>query len=419
MIQFIIFAIILGTFLYTQKDKIINKISQLNLNLNIEGFQMNNLFSLEKPKILKSEVNLSFEGIPVITNDSLNDFNNIISHKLQEFVPLRISDTTDFAIMNLNNVNNKKLDLTIVQEELFYNSVIGKTPFNNKNKLTNLRFIAGLYYETFILLTYSDSNINSWKDIKGKLIGFPSKESGSYINGIKIAQAYGLEAGKDFKYINVDSMNRLANIFFEKKVDAIYLTTSNKNIYLLNLAKKMSLKFIGTNDISDTIMKSYFPCDSVKYINTNNYYTNINTASFIKTYATRSVLVAHKDLDPEYVFNLTKTLYERSETLKLTSDNYLFNRDKLNLVEDAFMPSLMAIVSEKIDYHDGAQKYYNTMFHSFETHVPLPIIDVPAENDNDKNPHSHFGNPMITTTTDNNPKYPQLTDAQIKSLFYI
>jgi hypothetical protein len=106
MIQFIIFAIILGTFLYTQKDKIIDKISQLNLNLNLEGFQMNNLFSLEKPKILKTEVNLSLEGIPVITNDSLNDFNNIISHKLQEFVPLRISDKTDFAIMNLNNVNN-------------------------------------------------------------------------------------------------------------------------------------------------------------------------------------------------------------------------------------------------------------------------------------------------------------------------
>ncbi len=417
MIQFIIFAIILGTFLYTQRNKIIDKISQLNLNLNLEGFQMNNLFSLEKPKILKTEVNLSLEGIPVITNDSLNDFNNIISHKLQEFIPLRISDTTDFAIMNLNNVNNKKLDLTIVQEELFYNSVIGKTPFNNMNKLPNLRFVAGLYYETFILLTYSDSNINSWKDIKGRLIGFPSKESGSYINGIKIAQAYGLEAGKDFKYINVDSMNRLANIFFEKKVDAIYLTTSNKNIYLINLAKKMSLKFIGTNDISDKIMKSYFPCDSIKYINTNNYYTNINTSSFIKTYATRSILVAHKDLDPEYVFNLTKTLYERSEILKLTSNNYLFNRDKLNLVEDAFMPSLMATISEKIDYHDGAQKYYNTMFHSFETHLPLPIIDIPDENDT--SPHSHFGNPMTTTTTDNNPKYQQLTDSQIKSLFYI
>ena len=409
MIQFIIFFIILATFLYTQKDKIIDK-----FNSKIEGFELSNLFSLEKPQILKREINLSVEGIPVITNDSLNDFNNILSQKLQEFIPLRISDKPTFSLNNLSIIENKEAELSIVQEEILYNAITGnlKTSQPTTTKFNNLRFIAGLYYETFILLTYPESGINSWKDIKGKLIGFPSKETGSYMNGVKIANAYGFEAGKDFQYINVDSMNRLSNIFFQKKVDAIYLTTSNKNPYLLNLAKKMSLKFIGTNDIDESIMKSYFPTCSVKHINTNNYYTNINTASFIKTYATRAVMICHKDLDTEYVFGLTKTLYDRSETLKLTSDGYLYNRDKLNLVEDAFMPSLMAIIYEKIDYHDGAQKYYNTIFHSFETHIPLPLIDIPDENVNTI--HSHF-----RFKPKKEEEKQQLTDQQIKSLFYI
>ena len=409
MIQFLIFFIILATFLYTQKDKIIDK-----FNSKIEGFELSNLFSLEKPQILKREVNLSVEGIPVITNDALNDFNNVLSQKIQEFIPLRISDKPTFSLNNLSIIENKQAELSIVQEEILYNAITGnlKTSPPITTKFNNLRFIAGLYYETFILLTYPESGINSWKDIKGKLIGFPSKETGSYMNGIKIANAYGFEAGKDFTYINVDSMNRLSNIFFQKKVDAIYLTTSNKNTYLLNLAKKMSLKFIGTNDIDESIMKSYFPTCSVKHINTNNYYTNINTASFIKTYATRAVMICHKDLDAEYVYGLTKTLYDRSETLKLTSDGYLFNRDKLNLVEDAFMPSLMAIIYEKIDYHDGAQKYYNTIFHSFETHIPLPLIDIPDENENTI--HSHFRfKPKKEDVKQ------QLTEQQIKSLFYI
>jgi TRAP transporter TAXI family solute receptor len=363
MIKIVIFIIILGTFLYTQKDAILNKIN--TYSHKIEGFNFNfpnNVFSLEKPKIISTEINLSTEGIPTIINDKLSDFNNMISHKLQEYIPLIISDTSGFSIENLKNVEQHKVDLTIVQEELLYNAVVGKKPFNNQEKFRNLRFVAGLYYEPFILLTYQHSGINSWKDIKGKTIGLPSKESGSFMNGIKIAQAYGFEPGKDFKYINVDSMNRLANIFYQKKVDAIYLTTSNKNVYLQNLAKKMSLKFIGTNDIQESILKAYFPCDSIKYINTNNYYTNINTSSFIKTYATRAVIVAHKDSDPEYIYKLTKTLYQKTESLKFAANDYLFNRDKLNLVEDAFMPSLMATISEKIEYHPGAQQYYNEMY---------------------------------------------------------
>jgi TRAP transporter TAXI family solute receptor len=366
MIKFIIFTIILATFLYTQRISIINKIN--SYSSKIEGFNFNfnnNIFSLEKPKMISTEVNLSTEGIPVMINDKLSDFNMMISHKLQEYVPLVINNNPGFSIQNLRDVNDHKFDLTIVQEELLYNAIVGKKPFNNekdKNKFKNLRFVAGLYYEPFILLTYQNSGINSWKDIKGKTIGFPSKESGSFMNGIKIAQAYGLEAGKDFKYLNVDSMNRLANIFFQKQVDAIYLTTSNKNVYLQNLAKKMSLKFIGTNDIQESILKAYFPCDSVKYINTNNYYTNINTSSFIKTYATRAVIVAHKDVDSTYIYNLTKTLYQKSETLKFAVNNYLFNRDKLNLVEDAFLPSLMGTISEKIEYHPGSQKYYDEMY---------------------------------------------------------
>ena len=110
---------------------------------------------------------------------------------------------------------------------MLHNAITGRGIFQN-NPLKNLRFVTGLYYETFMLLTYPESGINSWKDIKGKIIGFPGKNSCSYLNGLKIAHAYGFKTGTDFRVINVHSMNRLANLFFQKKVDAIYLTTSNK-----------------------------------------------------------------------------------------------------------------------------------------------------------------------------------------------
>jgi len=358
-------------------------------NYNLEGFQsisgFNNIYSLVKPMILSNEVDVTTNGIPVIATDMESTFNNQVTIFLQNFINMIINPDPYNIIDNLNLVNKKKIDMMIVQEELLHDAYKGRGVF--KKPLSNLRFVSGLYYETFVLLTYPESGINSWKDLNGSIVGFPGKNTASFINGVKIAHAYGLEAGKDFRYVNVDSMNRLANLFFQKKVDAIYLTTSNKNPYLKNLAKKMSLKFIGTNDIDENIMKTYFPCDSMKFINTNYFYTNINTSSFIKTYATRSILVAHKDLDENYVYNLVKTVFQRSEELKFLSNNYLYNRDKLNLVHDAFLPSEMAYVYEKIDYHQGAQKYYNEMYHSFEMHLPLPPQDIPKENDQMSEPH--------------------------------
>ena len=375
-IQFIIFLVILGTFIYQQKQNIIDKFSDIlpksisnftsnfKLKNNVENFKnslgVSNLFSLEKPKILTSQIDISTEGIPRITQDYESDFNNEIVKYLQNFISLvQLPDPNDI-ISNLNDINNKKADIMLVQEETFLDAYTGKGQF--KKPLTNLRFIAGINYETFTLLTYPESGINSWKDIKGKIIGFPNKKSGSFLNGTKIAHAYGFEPEKDFRYINVDSMNRLANLFFEKQIDAIYLTTSNKNPYLKNLAKKMSLKFIGTNDIDENIMKTYFPCSTEKYINTNNFYTNINTASFIKTYATRTVLIANKDFDEDKIYTLTKTLYQRCEELKLLVNNYLYNKDKLNLVRDAFLPSQMSYINDKISYHSGSQKYYDEIY---------------------------------------------------------
>jgi len=358
LVQFIIFITILGTFIYYQKDKIIDKFSNINITA-FEGFSgFSNFFSIENPKILSRNYKIN-EDLPIIMLDTENTFNNELSFYIQNYIPLRQSNDLSSLVDNLKIVNQRSNSLMLVQEDLFNDAIIARNDKIFKEPLKNLRFIAGLYFETFTLITYPDSGINSWKDLKGKVLGMPSKKSGSFHNGYKIAQAYGLEAGKDFRYLNVDSMNRLANLFFEKKIDAMYLTTSNKNPYIINLAKKMSLKFIGTNDIDEKIMKTYFPTDTIKYINTNNYYTNINTASFIKTFATRTILVGNKNLDTDYVYNLTKILFQRSEELKALVNNYLYNRDKLNLVQDAFMPSEMIYINNNIMYHKGAQKYFD------------------------------------------------------------
>lgn len=340
--------ILIILFLWINKDK---------YTITKEGFKNftdnfgSKFESLEKPVELIQTIRSPLDGLPKISINLEDGFSNQFSKVLSEYIQMDFADP-DSSLNNLDKVNQGKIDFTIAQEDLFQDVVLGE------KKMNNLRFVSGLYYESFILLAHQESNINSWKDLKNKIVGFPDKGSGSFYNGFRIAQAAGLNPGKDFQYINVNSMNRLSNLFLNKELDAIYLTTNNKNPYLVNLSKKMALKIIGTKDIDDQIMRVYFPYDQPKYINTNYFYTNINTSTFIKTYATRSVIVSNKNFDAEYIYNLTKTIFKYSEKLKITMDQYLYQRDKLNFVLDSFLPTDMAYLGFNLEYHPGSSRYY-------------------------------------------------------------
>jgi len=340
MIQLFIFIFILATFLYHTQDKIKETF--------INQYQL-------LPPILLKETNIVHTPPTIITYEN-DDLSNQIFFYLKKYIPINLVKNNESIYNNMIALENKKIDIMVTSEDTYFNACLSKDIF--KNKHNNLRFISSLYYEIFLLITYPESGINEWQDIKGKVIGFTGLNTESFNNGFKLAQIVGLSPGKDFQYINVNSMNRLANLLLEKKVDAIYLTTSNKNPYLINLTKKMSIKFIGTREMNPEILKKYFPCAIEKYINTNTFYTNINTSSFIKSFAVRRILIAHKDVSLEYVYNLTQQLYQNSETLKILINNYLYNRDKLNLVKDALIPIEMAYLDKRMKYHLGAEKYY-------------------------------------------------------------
>jgi len=341
LIELVVFTVILATFGYYWKDNI------------VETFL--NQYHLTAPILITQ--NTSQEVKPVIATYDQNDFYNQVALYLSDYIPMELNPNQGGTLQNLAAIEKEKVDLAIVQEDLYMDAFLGHELFLDK-PYKNMRFIAGLYHEVFILITYPESGINSWSDLKGKVLGFPSQKSGSFQNGFRLAQTVGLIPGKDFKYINVESMNRLANLFLERKLDAIYLTTSNKNPYIINLAQRMSLKFIGTKEIDYDILKKYFPNAREKYINTNNFYTNINTSSFVKSLSTRAILVAHSSLDSDYVYKLTRTLYQKVEKLKLLINSYLYNRDKLNLVLDSFIPIEMSYMDINLKYHPGAEKYY-------------------------------------------------------------
>ena len=269
----------------------------------------------------------------------------------------------------IRQITNDEIQLGICQEDLLYSLILGEeddednndikaNQDNKTNDYSNLRFMCSLYYESFVLVTHQYTGIYKWQDLKGKRLGFPEKDSGSFYNGVKLARIAGLEPGVDFVYYNTLSMNRLANMFINRDVDAIFLTTNQKNPYLINIANQRKVRFIGTKGLKEELLKTIFPFGFRKYINTSNYYANINSSNFLETYATRAMLVTNSDLSDKATYKIVKTLFEKSEELKNVIIQYLYHRKLDNYVPDAFDPEEMFYVNKLMEIHPGAKKYY-------------------------------------------------------------
>ena len=371
-----------------------------------ESFSLLNHYFVEPPNLYKMTTidggKLANMGV-YATGTFYEQFANYFRHEIFPVNLVNTSGSTDI----IHKIANDEIQLGICQEDLVYQAILNEKPFQQlqqsqttqqsqtiqrsqpiQSTFQNLRFICALYYESFILVTHQYSNIYKWQDLKGKTVGFPEKGSGSYYNGIKLAKLAGLQPGVDFDYINALSMNRLANMFLDKDVDAIFLTTNQKNPYLINLANQRRIRFIGTKGISQDLLKVGFPFGFSKYINTSHFYANINSTNFMETYATRALLMTNSNFLEKATYKIVKEMFEKSQELQNVLTQYLYHRKLNNYIPDAFNPQEMFYANKILDIHSGAKKYYREI--GLITNNPNPrcakyatrgICPLPPKND--------------------------------------
>lgn len=302
-----------------------------------------------KTKIYTLTVPTKKQETMAVASGTKNQSYYTIIQILSQLMPITNKETNG-TNQNLDLLNSGSINLAICQEDLAIER------YNNNQP--NLEFICGLFDEYFILLGNQKKGINSWRDLKGKKVGFPSVRSGSFQNGVKIAKAYDLEPGVDFQYKNIDSTNRLVNLLLQDKLDAIYLTTNTKNPYLINIVKNLHIKAIGVSDIDPDIIQNYFPHGRPVSINSNQYLDTFEHTDFIKTFAVRAVLVTNKDVNPDIIYYITKQIFQNIDWIRTQMKHHLHNRQLKNDLPGAFIPSEMFHVFKHFPIHQGAKKYY-------------------------------------------------------------
>lgn len=237
---------------------------------------------------------------------------------------------------NIQLLSEKKLDLTMVQAD-----VISRQ---------NVTILAELYPDVFQLLVRSSSNIHKIKDLENHKIALPPFTSAQYRAFWFLANHYGLapERIHAFAMPIEDAQKALE----EGRVDAIFRVRGPRNSKIRSLIGKVDLRMLPIDQGAALHLRQ--PAFRSSTIPKGSYRGEPPIpATDLPTIAVDRLLLARKDLDPELVKAITKTLFEERRNLILRMPLASFIRQP-NISSGTMLP-----------VHDGAMAYFDREKPSF------------------------------------------------------
>ena len=280
------------------------------------------------------------------------------------------------TLENIKMIVDGTMDIALVDEDILLNSVLKDKRFGaiaGISKPIDSSSVAGvavLYDQFMFLITIQYSNISSWYDIKGRRVGVLNKKSNSYIHFIKFLDITNLL--NSISIIEYDNQDEMFEGLKNKTIDAIYITTNQKNKGLLELSQSVKLRFISPLDTSkrlimtssddktafQDLIKKQFRYVFPKTVDLNYFYSNINTASYINTLSSRMVLIANPRMAKDDVYSIVSKIIESLIPLQMDINRYLYDVKLNNVVSNAFEFDALSSFPKEIPLHEGALKRY-------------------------------------------------------------
>jgi TRAP transporter TAXI family solute receptor len=280
------------------------------------------------------------------------------------------------TLENIKMIIDGTMDMALVDEDILLNSVLKDKRFGEISGIlkpidpSSVAGVAVLYDQFMFLITIQYSNISSWYDIKGRRVGVLNKNSNSYIHFIKILDITNLLNGVSI--IEYDNQDKMFEALKNKTIDAIYITTNQKNKGLLELSQSVKLRFISPLDSSkrlimtssddktafQDLIKKQFRYVFPKTVDLNYFYSNINTTSYINTLSSRIVLIANPRMAKDDIYSIVSKIIESLIPLQMDINRYLYDVKLNNIVSNAFEFDALASFPKEIPLHEGALKRY-------------------------------------------------------------
>lgn len=267
--------------------------------------------------------------------------------------------STDGAGANVRLTENGEVEMaTSVTTSLWF-SLNGITEFEGEEPYENWRMVFPGYTIPLYIVTTEGSGIESWRDLAGKRIAMGPRGSGVSQAWTSIFEELGLQA--DLQYIPYDEGNQRLQ---DGQVDAHMMGVNNFPAAIE--AEAMlgdSIKWIGLTEEEDqqAAMEAFPPLTPLT-LSSDIYDTldeDIDTIGYL------AVLIAHKDVPADVVYEVTELFVEGGEEF-LASYGFWPEAFEYDL-----LPGFDVYEAMGAKVHDGYAQYWEDQ----GTEVPDAVRD--------------------------------------------
>lgn len=185
---------------------------------------------------------------------------------------------------------------------------------------SNIRTLFGFVASGMHPIVWADSDIKSWKDIKGKrvFLGPPAGAAAGQSTGM-IELASGYKAGKDFEGVKLP-WGAATQGFQDGQFDVYvgFYPVGSQTLNELSLQRSIRILPISDEIIQSPEWTAYTDSQVTGVINipANTYSGVVNGDQDIKTASTLMTIITNKDLSDELAYKITKSFWENLPEMK-------------------------------------------------------------------------------------------------------
>ena len=289
--------------------------------------------------------------------------------------------TEEYNSKNYSSVEEHN-DIYMCLEQNYYDYIKENNDFGN-----DVNYICSLYNLELYLIAKEGLNIKKINDIKV----FPEYRTYGNNNSLPDKLIIGIPKDNDIDFngekflFNILDKDKYTFVYHETKelfsrmkldsksencVHIIFNISSYKNPFLLEFLRTNNAYIMGTEDIKESLLNTYFEGTYKKDIDMTKYtvkkggkFTNMNVkvSDMVKksTLSFRVCLLCHKSANKLFIYKLLTKIYGNLDKLRTKLNNYLFSENN-NILEDILEPYHMFYLRNYFttQYHLGAEDFY-------------------------------------------------------------
>ena len=253
------------------------------------------------------------------------------------------AQSTPASVDNMKLIRDGKADLAFTLADTAFDAINGKNRFAPPEAKVNAQTIAVMYSNYMHIVAKASAGINTVADLKGKRVSIGAAGSGTETKGIRILEAYGLNATTDIQPQRLNAQDS-ADALRDGKVDAFFFDGGLPTSAVTDIANSTAIKLIDQSDAIAKMNAKYGNFYFAAKIPKGTYKNDVD----VVTAGVANLLVVPSSFDAAFVKAILAAMFDNQPDLVLV------HPEAKNLKLDT------ATQGSPIDFHPGAIDFYKS-----------------------------------------------------------